>query len=304
MSAVLMWAGSGVLLAAGAVTAVRGLVGTSGPQRSSRWQRARAAWSGGRGQGVRAARRRALVAAAVVLGLGAWLVTGVFAGGLIAAGAMIGVPWLLAPTASADARIAQLEALGEWTQRLADGLWLGFGLEQAMIASRKNAPEALHSEITELADRLRLGEHPREALEHFASALDDITADKVCAALILSATDTGPGLARALEDLANSVREEIAKRRQIESDRAKPRTTVRWMTFISLAVCLGGFLVPSYTHPYGAVAGQLVLALVIGAFCAVLVWMRKLASHRPVPRFLIADPRSRVAQTPPAREAA
>jgi len=302
MSGLLMWVGAGGLVSVGGVCVVWALVGTTAPRSYGRLARLRATWAGGPGRRTRAARRRALTVAGAVLGLGTWLVTGVFAGGLLAAGAVVGVPWLLAPTASAGVRIAQLEALAEWTQRLADGLWLGFGLEQAMVTSRRNAPEALHAEITELADRLRVGEHPCEALEHFATELDDITADKVVAALILSATDTGPGLARALEDLASGVREEVAKRRQIESDRAKPRTTVRWMTFISIAVCLGGFLVPAYTRPYGTLPGQLTLALIIGAFVAVLVWMRHLASHRPVPRFLVADPRSRVAAALPARE--
>ncbi|MFF4282882.1 type II secretion system F family protein [Streptomyces kronopolitis] len=302
MNGLLLWVGCGVLVSAGCICALRAVTGTRAPKGVSRLARVHASWRGGPGWRARAARRRVLAVAGAALGLGAWLVTGVFAAGLLAAGAVVGVPWLLAPTASARVRIARLEALAEWTQRLADGLWLGFGLEQTMVTSRRNAPQALEGEITELADRLRVGEHPREALEHLAAELDDITADKVVAALILSATDTGPGLAGALEGVAGSVREEVASRRQIESARAKSRTTVRWMTVISLAVCLVGSLVP-YTRPYSTVAGQLVLVLLFGAFVAVLVWMRRLASHRPVPRFLVADPRSRVAAAP-VREAA
>ena len=47
-----------------------------------------------------------------------------------------------------------------------------------------------------------VGWRPADALREFADALDDVTADKVVAALILSASDRGPGLAQALEDLA------------------------------------------------------------------------------------------------------
>ncbi|MEV6400954.1 type II secretion system F family protein [Streptomyces sp. NPDC051907] len=205
------------------------------------------------------------------------------------------MPWLLA-TGSAARRIAKLEALGEWTQRLSDVLRLGLGLQQALVSGRKNAPPALHGEVSELADKLQAGWQAREALEDFAQQVDDVTADKVCAALALCAIDSGPGLAQALEDLAASVRDEVAARRTIEADRAKSRTAVRWMTIISLLVVLAGFAVPHYTAPYATGLGQLVLALLGGAFAAVLAWMRSLAGHRPVPRFLVSDPRSRVRQ--------
>ena len=121
-----------------------------------------------------------------------------------------------------------------------------------------------------------------------------MTADKVCAALDPVAVDAGPGLAQALDDLAASVREEVARRRQIEADRAKPRTAVRWMTLISLGLVLAGFPVPDYSAPYSTLLGQLTLALLAAAFTAVLVWMRSLAGHKPVPRFLVNDPRSSV----------
>lgn len=171
---------------------------------------------------------------------------------------------------------------------------------------REGVPEPIAGEVGDLVDRLAVGWRPADALRVFGDALDDVTADKVVAALVLSAADRGPGLAQALDDLAASVHEEVAKRRQIEADRAKPRTTVRWMTLITLGVVAFGFLIPGYTAPYSSLLGQLVLALLAAGFVAVLVWMRQLADHHPVPRFLIADPRSRVsgpaAPLPPDRE--
>jgi Flp pilus assembly protein TadB len=172
-------------------------------------------------------------------------------------------------------------------------LRLGRGLDEALQISRKGVPDAIASEVGDLVDRLQVGWRATDALRMFGDALDDVTADKIVGALILSASDRGPGLATALEDLAESVHEEVAKRRAIEADRAKPRTTVRWMTIITLGVAGIGLLVPGYTHPYGTLVGQLVLALLTAGFVAVLAWMRQLADHRPVPRFLIADPRSR-----------
>lgn len=228
-----------------------------------------------------------------------WLVTGVFIAGALVLLAAVGVPWLLAPTKSAALRIAKLEALGDWTMRLSNVLRLGRGLDEALQLSRRGAPDAIAREIGDLVDRLQVGWNSADALRLFGDALDDVTADKIVAALILSASDRGPGLAQALEDLADSVHEEVAKRRAIEADRAKPRTTVRWMTIITLAVAAAGLLVPSYTHPYGSLLGQLVLALLTAGFIGVLAWMRQLADHKPVPRILVADPRSRVAVPPP-----
>ncbi|MFK0100973.1 MULTISPECIES: type II secretion system F family protein [unclassified Streptomyces] len=290
MNLMLMWVLAGLAVAGGLVGLVAGLVGTTAPRPVRRSRKG----LGGSVAHDAAMRRRTRWAAGGVLALAVWVITGVFTGGLLVGAAVVGVPWLLSPTKNATVRIDKLEALGEWTQRLSDVLRLGMGLEQAMIASRRGAPADLENEIADLADRLQVGWRPADALESFADALDDVTADKVLAALMLCASDRGPGLAQALEDLSEAVREEVGKRRQIEADRAKPRTTVRWMTIITLCVVGAGFLVPSYTAPYGTLLGQLVLALLTAAFAGVLIWMRSLADHRPVARFLIADPRSRV----------
>ncbi|MFI1400942.1 type II secretion system F family protein [Streptomyces sp. NPDC020681] len=291
MTGALWWSVCGAMLAAGLVAVAASVIGTRAPKRAGLAAR----WRAGRGRAT--ARRRGLRVVAGLVGVLVWLATGVFAAAVLLAAAVVGVPWLLSPTASASVRIAKLEALSEWTQRLSDVLRLGFGLQQALITSRKNPPPALRHEVAELADKLQAGWSARDALEDFAGQLDDVTADKVCAALTLSAVDAGPGLAQALDDLAVSVREEVAKCRQIEADRAKPRTAVRWMTIISLLVVLAGFFVPDYTAPYATGVGQLALALMAGAFVGVLAWMRSLASHRPVPRFLVNDPRSRVPQS-------
>ncbi|MGW7613278.1 type II secretion system F family protein [Streptomyces sp. NPDC054766] len=299
----LVWALlSGMTLVAGLIGVVAGVVGTTVPRQAPlrrRWQARRN--GAARSEDARL-RRRTLIAAAVVVFVVVWLVSGNFVGGALLGVAVIGVPWLIAPAQIAQDRIGALEALSGWTQRLAGLLRLGMGLEQAMITSRQGAPEELAGQITNLADRLRLGWRPQEALRAFAGELDDVTADKVVAALILSAGDRGPGLAQALEDLAGTVREEVAKKRSIEADRAKPRTTVRWMTIITVAVVAAGFFVPSYTRPYSSLLGQLVLAFLTAGFVGVLALMRQLGSFRRIPRFLVTDPASTVRLPAPAAE--
>ena len=49
-------------------------------------------------------------------------------------------------------------------------------------------------------------------------------------------------------------------RRKIEADRARPRTTARWVTLITLGVVALGALNGTYIRPYGDSLGQLVLA--------------------------------------------
>ncbi|WP_435216418.1 type II secretion system F family protein [Streptomyces sp. bgisy034] len=284
----------GMAVAGGLIGLVAGVVGTTAPRRAPLRQR----WRTVHGRRVQSAdarlRRRTLAAVAIPVFGAVWLVSGNFVGGALLGAAVIGVPWLITPGQMAKARIGQLEGLSEWTQRLAGLLRLGMGLEQAMIASRQGAPDELAPQIVNLSDRLRLGWRPEGALRAFADELDDVTADKVIAALILSVNDRGPGLAQALEDLAGTVRDEVARKRSIEADRAKPRTTVRWMAFITLGIVVAGFFVPSYTRPYSTLLGQLVLAFLTAAFIGVLALMRQLGSFRRVPRFLITDPASTV----------
>ncbi|MGW7570793.1 type II secretion system F family protein [Streptomyces tendae] len=285
----------GMAVVGGLVGVVAGVVGTTAPRRAPLYRRWQAALHGGRNRSEHTRmRQRTLVVAAAVVFVTVWLVSGNFVGGALLGAAVIGVPWLITPAQMAKDRIGQLEALSEWTQRLAGLLRLGMGLEQAMVTSRQGAPDELAPQIINLSDRLRLGWRPEQALRAFAEELDDVTSDKVVAALILSVNDRGPGLAQALEDLSGTVRDEVAKKRAIEADRAKPRTTVRWMTIITVGVVVAGFFVPSYTRPYSTFLGQLVLAFLTAGFVGVLALMRQLGNFRRIPRFLVTDPSSTV----------
>ncbi|MET8288346.1 type II secretion system F family protein [Streptomyces sp. NPDC005132] len=290
----------GMTAVGGLVGVVAGIVGTTAPRGATPAQRLRAIAARTRGGEEVRLRRRTGAAAAAVVFVAVWLVSGNFAGGVLLGGAVVGVPWLISPARFAQERIGQLEGLSEWTQRLAGLLRLGMGLEQAMVTSRQGAAEEIAPQVINLSDRLRLGWRPEGALRAFADELNDVTADRVVAALVLSVNDRGPGLAQGLEDLAGTVREEVAKKREVEAARAKPRTTVRWMTIITVGVVVAGFFVPSYTRPYSTLLGQLVLAFLAAGFIAVLALMRQLGTFRRIPRFLVTDPSSVVRQPAPA----
>ncbi|MHA6765090.1 type II secretion system F family protein [Streptacidiphilus sp. PAMC 29251] len=156
----------------------------------------------------------------------------------------------------------------------------------------------LERHIDDLVGRLQARWVPADALRAFADQLNDSTADKVLAALLLRAADRGPGLAGALADLADAVREEVRQRRAIEADRAKHRATVRWLVVIILCVVVIGSFDTSYVAPYNSLLGLAVLVAVGMAFVAVVAWMRSLASHTPTPRFLERDRRSRTGSAP------
>lgn len=305
----LLFALCGVLIAGGLVALLVGLRGSAGtpaghgaPGRLA--LRMRLLWYGTTGAPDRGTLRlrRIHAALALITAALAWLFSGIPLSVLLGPGLVFGLPWLFAVTRADHRQIRRLEGLAEWTQRLSDVLLLGTGLTQALVASRRTAPAALQGEVDELAARLQARWRTEDALRAFADTLADATADKVLAALVLRAGDSGPGLARALADLAESVREEVRQRRTIEADRSKHRTTVRWLVSIILLVVVVGSLNSRYTAPYGTVQGQLVLAVLGLAFIGVIAWMRSLAAGKPLPRLLEPDRRSQVAALPGAAE--
>lgn len=199
--------------------------------------------------------------------------------------AFVGLPVLLS-SSSAQQRIVRLEAMEEWTRTLAGVLTVGVGLEQALVTSLRSTPAAINPEVTRLVSRLRARWKTEDALRAFADELDDATGDLVAANLILGAQRRGAGLASVLEGLAESVAADVRARRQIEADRAKPRATARWVTLISVGVLVVLAISGTYVEPYRSPVGQVILVLLLAAYVATLVWMKRMAIGRPMPRFL------------------
>jgi Flp pilus assembly protein TadB len=223
--------------------------------------------------------------AGVGLGMVGWLVTGWTLALLIVPVAVIGLPILLsAPPAAV--RIRRLEAMEEWTRSLAGVLTVGVGLEQALVATLRSAPAPIADEVRRLVARLRARWNTEAALRAFADELDDATGDLIAANLILGARRRGAGLASVLEGLAESVAADVRARREVEADRAKPRSTARWVTVISVSVLVVLAISGSYVAPYRSLFGQLLLVALLAAYVATLVWMRQMANGRPLPRFL------------------
>lgn len=279
---ILLGALAGLLVAGGVLMIVAGLI---------RWvakptQRSRGQWAERLRGHATWARWRSL--AGGIAGLLVWLLTGWPVLGLITAATAVALPMLLATSSIASRSISRVEAVEDWTRRLTDILLVGVGLEQAIVTSERTVPEPIRGEVSALAARLEARWPTELALRAFAEDLRDPTGDLVVVGLILGHRRRGPGLARALTAVAESVAEDVAMRRRVEADRAKPRATARAVTLITLAVIAIGALNSAYLAPYGTASGQLVLAGVAVAFAAALVWMRALTLSRPQPR-LLAD---------------
>jgi tight adherence protein B len=223
---------------------------------------------------------------ALAAGLAAWLVTGWPVAAPIAAVTVVGLPVLLSTGQVAGRSIDRIEAVEEWTRRLADVLVVGVGLEQAITATVRSCPDAIRTEVGAMAARLEARWPTEATVRAFADDLDDATGDLIAATLILATRRRGPGLARVLTAVADSVAEEVAMRRKVEAERAKPRTTARAVTLITLGVVAVGSLNGDYLRPYGTPLGQVVLAAIAVAFVACLAWMRALTLTPPGPRIL------------------
>ena len=241
---------------------------------------------------VRGLPRRSLlaVAAAVVAGLVTrWPAVALLAGALGWAGPSL----LRGGTGSGGTAIARIEAVAAWTEMLQGLLAAAAGLEQAIIASVRVAPEPIREEVGELADRLRGNQSLRVALGWFADALDEPTADVVVAALRVAADPTQKvGQLRAqLAELATATRETATMRLRVETGRARIRSAARIITVIASGFTLGLLLFNrAYLAPFARPAGQLVL-LGVGACYAGAYWLlARMARMTGPDRLLLADP--------------
>jgi Flp pilus assembly protein TadB len=272
---------AGALIVAGVIGVIAGLRPAPVPERRPRSRRVR------RLQSLDRTTRRLLLGG---LGAGvlAWLVTGWALAVIVVPVAAVGLPILLS-AGSAASRIQRLEAMEEWTRSLSGVLTVGVGLEQALVATLRSTPAPITPEVTHLVARLRARWVTEDALRAFADELDDSTGDLIAANLILGARRRGAGLSSVLEGLAESVAADVRARRQVEADRAKPRATARWVTLISAGVLVILAVSGTYVEPYKSPLGQVILIALLAAYVATLVWMKRMAQGRNLPRFLEAQ---------------
>lgn len=229
--------------------------------------------------------QRIAALAAFVAGLALAVVTGWVILVLLLPLAVVGLPVLLA-TSDAAPRIARMEAIAEWTRNLSGVLTAGQGMEQALHASLRSTPDAIRPEVSQLVGRLRARWSTETALRAFADDLDDATGDLVVAALILGSRKRGDGIARVLTGLAESVADDVRVRRQLEADRAKPRSAARTTTLISLGALAVFAVSGQFLAPYSTPLGQALLGLYLAGYVGCALWLRRLAAEPAGVRFV------------------
>lgn len=235
-------------------------------------------------------RRRTLAIVGLAAGVVLWFATGwiVFLVGVPAAA--IALPALLSAGGTAE-RIARLDALESWTRSLAGLTIAGAGLEQTIAASRSSAGEPIRPQVSTLVARLNAHWRTDEALRAFADDVDDPTCDLIVLHLLLAERMRGPGLSRALEDLADSISDEVRARRAIETDRAKPRQNTRIITVTTLLLLAAMPFTGTFMAPYASVTGQALLTGWLALYAVVLVWLRRTSEPPASTRMLVRGAR-------------
>jgi Flp pilus assembly protein TadB len=278
---------AGAALIGGVLLVVLGLAPAPGSGRPHRARRRPALVSAALADGLPGParrRRRLLLGGAFAVGLLLWILTGWALAVLLIPLLAAGVPALLRTPSATD--VNRLTALEQWTRGMSGVLTVGAGLEHAITASVGSTPEAIAPTVGTLVARLNARWPTEAALRAFADDLNDATGDLVAATLILGSRRRGPGLAAVLDDLAATVAEEVRIRRGIEADRARPRTTARWVTILTLGVLAVLALNSSYIAPYKTPLGQLALLAFLSLYAGCLLWLRGMTMGAPTPRFL------------------
>ena len=195
--------------------------------------------------------------------------------------------------AGAEARaIAKLEGIAAWTESLRDTVAGAVGLEQAIPATAYAAAPAIQTELTALADRLRVRVPLSQALQRFADEMNDSSVDLIVAALILNSRLRGPGLRDVLTSLSESARAALDMRQRVNAGRRSTRRSVQIVMVVTVCFVLGLSLFNrKYVEPYSTPLGQIALLFILGLFAAGFLWLRRLASFEMPARFLHARDR-------------
>ncbi|WP_460757476.1 type II secretion system F family protein [Myceligenerans cantabricum] len=225
----------------------------------------------------------------VLITAGLGLVAGIFTGwwslAVIVPVMVVGLPALFRTTTQSS-EVEKLIDLTAWVRSLIGVLSGGaVGLEQGIAATLPSAAPSVRPSLARLVARLEARQPIKPALYRWADEMDDYSSDMIASALVLESDNRTGAVAPALKQLAESLSAQARARREIETERATGRATVRWVTVVTLVV-LGGTAMTGYLDGYDSPVGQIVAVTLFGAYCGCLLWMRRISMGQPIPRFL------------------
>lgn len=228
---------------------------------------------------------------ALVGGAAVWLISGWPVAGALTVAGVLGLPYFFGASREAKRRIERLEALEEWTRRLADTMAVGVAPVQTLVRSADHAPSAIRAEVTALANALSTPRLDRGvALRRFADEIDDSLGDMITLSLeIAVSAQASQRVPDVLRTMAAGVAEEVKARRAVEADRAGPRNEARMIVIVQVLFVVGVATLTNYTKIYGTLTGQLVLAVLAAAVVLALWLLRKYSSSEEPPRLLAAS---------------
>ncbi|MDT0303618.1 type II secretion system F family protein [Streptomonospora wellingtoniae] len=244
-------------------------------------------------------RRRPLrLVLAVAAGLLVWTVTGWPVAGVLAGLGAWWLPGVLGPDRDYDTHVAGVEAVAAWAEMLRDLMAGASGLHQAIASTVPIAPESIREEVARLAEALRQGRPPQQALTDFADEVDNPIADLVAAALTTAASRHATDLGVLLGTLAEAAREQAAMLVRVAAGRSRVRTSTRIIIAVTLGTAAALLLFsPDYLEPFDTLLGQLVLAAIGGVWAAALTWMVRLSRPRQGPRVLAPQDPAAIGET-------
>lgn len=225
----------------------------------------------------------ATVAAAVVIGLASGWPVAAVAAGL----AVWFAPVLVGSDPGEAERVARIEAVAVWAEMLRDTLSSAAGLEQAVLASTTVAPEAIAAPLAVLGSDLRARRPFGDSMDILAATLADPTADQVVSSLKYAYRHQAKNLAELLGELASAARAQVELAMRVHAERGKHRTAQRTITVMFTVMAVGlAVAYPKFLEPYDTLAGQAVLAVIVGMFAGALAWMRLIVRPKPPVRLL------------------
>ncbi|MFL1380919.1 MULTISPECIES: type II secretion system F family protein [unclassified Nocardiopsis] len=231
------------------------------------------------------------VAFAVAAAVGVWFLTGWPVAGALAAAAVWWSPQVLGSDREHKEQVEGVEAVAAWTEMLRDLMAGSSGLHQAVAATAPIAPAPLRGAVQRLADDMRRGRDPRDALHTFSQTVDNPTGDLVASALAMAATRHATDLGVLLGALAESARDQAAMLVKVSASRARLRTSSRIIMGATLGMAAFMFLFnPAYLAPFDGVLGQIVLGIIGAVWATAVVWLTRMSRFSLGPRVLAPDP--------------
>jgi tight adherence protein B len=214
----------------------------------------------------------ATVGAAVGVIATGWPVAS-FAGGAVA----WAVPGALLRSREERARLEQREAIAEVSSRLRDTIRSGVGISDALMQAVEHAPRAVAAELRRLVADARVS-GLAEAAGAFVERLPDPSAELLGSALATADRLGSRNLSEVLDALAEATTAQAAAIREARARQTKNRMSARIVAAVPILLLLAIRRAnPAYLEPFGAPAGQAVLAFAFALIGAGYVAMRRAA---------------------------